>query len=1219
MRSPVCSNCFRKESEKTMKMSKKFLLHLLFIAVAVTAMIGIAGNYGVSYAAAADTDDGVYFEEPYAAACDTLTVKYDGEETDITYRWYVNDDLISFNDDEKFGITQDHYEKTIRAEVWQGDVMLGETSMFCSKLPVLYIDTENGAEVVSKDKYIDAQIRVQGNDKYNAVNSTLYTGETEIKGRGNSTWSWFPKKPYKLKLDKKADLFGMGKNKHWVLLANYIDESGMRNMLAGDIATRMGVGAMDGTWVEVVMNGENLGLYMLCEHVRLSEDRVDVFDWESAAEDVAEAIAESNGFSADDTDALTDQMAEEDMSWISTGEVTYNGVTYKTVEYYEDLPDSFSGGYLLEMDYGYDEVSKFTTDNGAPIMFKSPEFIYTDETAMNTVKEYIQTFEDALYSKDFNTESEGRSVSYTELCDVDSFAGFWLASEILVNEVGFKSTYFQKDIDQPLVFGPVWDFDFSSGSVAPFGTQSATDWTSDNTWLTNDNVKWWVREAMKDPYFAVKVRNAFLEQEEYLKHVIADGGLLDEWYDYLKESGEYNYEIWQYSRGFEADYDALSSWLTERIQWMDKQFATNDSIMESMGITFSDKFSLELQGESVNAISDNAYTAEVGSQSYELTVTVNEGGYQELNYYINSKYQGQTAVSDGKAVIVIREDQLTEAVGDDNVITVWLKDSDGNLAEQQYMTVKLVSDSTYYNAVFNDMGGTYSSKVLKGEKVYLDKPVNYEAEYVFEGWNDGEVTHEAGKWLAVSGDVTLNAVWKACTDGGYIHDLKEDGDTAVCSRENCNASKKSENSYTDIAACTFTHSERYNNYYTGAAVAPVITITNGTETLVENVHYTIEYVNNIEPGYATYTARGIKEAGYTGEALLSYRIIPQKLSAVTVSVPAKCVFTGKAIEPAVVLTYNGMTLVEGTDYELTYKDNTKIGTGTVSITGKGNYTGSVSKTFEITAPVKSITKCTFTGGTGSKAYTGKAVKPVITVRDGSVKLVQDVHYTVKYTNNVKCGTATVTVTGKAENGYNGTKKMTFKIIPGKTTVKVTNVKYNLQKVTWTKVTGASKYKIYRSLDNKTYKHVKTVKASASRVYQSKSLEAGKTYYYIVRAVKEEKSGLKTITHWGFKSAAVKQKTVLYKGDITSVKNTAAGTATIKWVGVNGAHGYKIYRSTSKNGTYKFVKTVKNVKQYKDKKLKKGKKYYYKVKPYRKVDGKMVYGAVSKPVAVKIKR
>lgn len=1196
-----------------MKSIKKTLLHIIIVALAVAVVMTFGNAVCETYATVNDSADGVVFAEPYALEGKPLTVKYDGNTTNLQYKWYINGELIPSEESESFNVEKAHYEKTIVAEVWVNEAKVGETSMFCSKLPVLYIDTEGEAEVTTKEYYIYAQMHLQGNDLYNSKNTTLYTGATEIKGRGNSTWEMFPKKPYKLKLDKKTNLFGMGKNKHWVLLANYIDESNMRNMLATNMANQMKVGAMDGVWVEVIMNGKPLGTYMLCEHVRLSEDRVDVFDWESAGEDIAEAIADANGFVKDDKGKLTDQMVEEDMSWISSGEVTFGGKTYKIADYYENIPTSFSGGYLMEMDYGYDEVSKFTTDNGATLMFKSPEFIYTDKVAMDSVKNYIQVFEDALYSKDFCTDVDGKKVSYTEFCDVESFANFWLASEMLMNEIGCKSTYFHKEIDQPIEFGPIWDFDFSSGSVSPFSAQNACDWTSDNKYWNGAEEKWWFEQAMKDPYFAVKARELYVQQEDYFKSVVAEDGLLEQWYGYLYEAGTYNHEIWQYARGFEADYEALDSWLTERISWMDKQFATNESAMRSLGVVLDDNLKLQLNGSAVDSNGYKSYVAKAGSDILDLSVNVEGDEYTELNYYINSKYQGTVSLTDGKANIVVREELLTEDIGKNNVITVWTKDKNGELSQKQYVTVKLISDETLYNVIFNDMEGTHSLKVIPGEKVCVPEPLKSDESYAFEGWSDGDKTYKEGDWVVVNGDVKLNAVWATCSDGTYSHDFAEKDGMKVCLKDNCSVSKSSDKKYIDVTACVITCSNRYSNDYTGKAITPKVTLTYDGETLVQGEHYALEYKNNVNVGYATYVVKGVKSAGYKGTFELSYRILPCDITKTTITAPSSCVLKNGVAKPAVKIIYNGKKLIEGVDYIVTFSGNETVGTGTMTIEGKGNFTGTVTKTFEVVKTVKSISKCTF-GTISTKTYTGSTIEPAITVKDGSRKLVQGADYEVIYSNNVKCGTASVKIKGVTNSGYSGTKTVTFNIRPDKAIPTVKNVKYNEQKVTWNKVAGATEYKIYKSTNNKNFKLVKTVKASSSRTYTSKGLDAGITYYYKVRAVVT--SG-KTI-YWGLKSDAVKLKTVLYKGKITSAKNIAKRTVVLKWTGVNGAHGYKIYRSeTGKGDSFKLIVTTKKVTKYKNTNLKKGKTYYYKIKPYRKVNGKNVYGTTSAVVKVKV--
>ena len=167
---------------------------------------------------------------------------------------------------------------TIQAEGYEDQTL----SVFCSRLPVLYVDVEDGAEVATKKDYQNAYYVLQGAGEYQQYR---YEGETQIKGRGNTSWN-MDKKPYKLKLENKEDLLGMGENRHWVLLANYTDISLMRNTLAFRAAEEIGLVSMETQWVELVLNGEYVGNYQLCQQIRPGEDRVPVTDLEKIAHEV---------------------------------------------------------------------------------------------------------------------------------------------------------------------------------------------------------------------------------------------------------------------------------------------------------------------------------------------------------------------------------------------------------------------------------------------------------------------------------------------------------------------------------------------------------------------------------------------------------------------------------------------------------------------------------------------------------------------------------------------------------------------------------------------------------------------------------------------------------------------------------------------------------------------------------------------------------------------
>lgn len=140
-----------------------------------------------------------------------------------------------------------------------------------SGLPHIYINTEGGLPIVTKETYLDASIRIEGEGKYED-----FIGTTGIRGRGNSTWT-HPKKPYRLKLDKKASLFGLGAEKDWVLLSNYIDESLMLNAVAMKAGELMEIPYTNTIIpVDLTVNGEYLGNYMLTEQVEVKPNRVNL-------------------------------------------------------------------------------------------------------------------------------------------------------------------------------------------------------------------------------------------------------------------------------------------------------------------------------------------------------------------------------------------------------------------------------------------------------------------------------------------------------------------------------------------------------------------------------------------------------------------------------------------------------------------------------------------------------------------------------------------------------------------------------------------------------------------------------------------------------------------------------------------------------------------------------------------------------------------------------
>lgn len=137
-------------------------------------------------------------------------------------------------------------------------------------LPVVYIDTDNKAPIDSKEFYVNATMKIK--EKGNILSEN----RLRIRGRGNATWT-YSKKPYKLKMDNKVNLLGMGEDKDWVLLANYCDKTLLRTGIAFKLSKLMNFPwTVKDRFVEVVINGEYLGNYQLVEGIKQGSHRVDI-------------------------------------------------------------------------------------------------------------------------------------------------------------------------------------------------------------------------------------------------------------------------------------------------------------------------------------------------------------------------------------------------------------------------------------------------------------------------------------------------------------------------------------------------------------------------------------------------------------------------------------------------------------------------------------------------------------------------------------------------------------------------------------------------------------------------------------------------------------------------------------------------------------------------------------------------------------------------------
>ena len=590
----------------------------------------------------------ISFQKAYATINDTIQLEISGADVDdCEIEWSIDSDVLLKNET-RFPVKEEYLQELIKVEVQYQNQTLSK-QMLISDLPVIYIDIENQQEVESKDIYLNADIVMSGNKAY--PESIYYEGTTEIKGRGNSTWE-LPKKPYRLKLAEKASLYGMNANKHWNLIANYLDESLLRNQIAYELSDGFGLYSVKSTLVDVVLNGRKIGNYQLCEHIRVDENRVDILDYEAIAEDIAKAYGNQNGFSKELRKELENKMIQN-LNWITTGVFEFcpndwmlDSYRIQISDYYKLL--NINGGYLIELDDTMDELTKFYSSLNQPIMVKSPEYLYTNETMLNNVKAYIDHFESSIQNtEDFSVNIDKQKYHYSDLYDMDSLVKYFLVQEIFFNYDSMKrSTYMYKDVDEKMMMGPVWDMDYSSGNDHVFEYYDRWETLYFNY---DTQAKSWYKCLIKDPYFVTKLRESYWCYRDELENIIKTDGSIDAYERYLMTSAKENATLWHDSDSFSRNVKVFKDWMIDRIEWLDAQFDSQSSIMSSFQLAnYNDEFvNLKQVNESKEAdVSTNEYDDILLPMDYDLKCIFNDNDFYQL--FINEDCYGD--VADGQIV-----------------------------------------------------------------------------------------------------------------------------------------------------------------------------------------------------------------------------------------------------------------------------------------------------------------------------------------------------------------------------------------------------------------------------------------------------------------------------------------------------------------------------------------------------------------------------------------
>ena len=436
-------------------------------------------------------------------------------------------------------------------------------------LNALYITSDDpsaqGRDFVdaSKSNIATAQMLLVDKD-----GKAVYDGAlTQLKARGNTTFTVAEKKSYQIKLGKKSDLVACGeKVKTWTLLAGYNDATFLHDKLFKDLAASLGMpytAASD--WVDLYYDGVYRGTYLVSEKNAVNKTGVDITDMEDAYADV------NAGYGSNMTTA--------------TAENQY-GQTYRYTTGLTE-PANITGGYLLELNGAqlsgtpepkYDEASGFMTARGSAMNVKSPE--WCGEDAMAYISEYYQAFEDAVYAQDADGSYTGYNAEtgkyYYEYCDLTSLVQAYLLQSLSGNSDAFYSSlFFYKDADGLMYAGPVWDMEMTCGSgwngyIGP-----------DNDFI---NGRYLVTALLKIPGFRAAVSNyyhdTFLAQAQQL---VGDDGKVMTGAARLSASAAMNYRQWPLIRVGNPNQSShfwpagttyadtvadMNDWLTKRIVQM---------------------------------------------------------------------------------------------------------------------------------------------------------------------------------------------------------------------------------------------------------------------------------------------------------------------------------------------------------------------------------------------------------------------------------------------------------------------------------------------------------------------------------------------------------------------------------------------------------------------------------------------------------------------------
>lgn len=377
-------------------------------------------------------------------------------------------------------------------------------------IPEMHIDTEDGEEVKSKEKYVNCAIRINGNHHFEDLQLELEDG-AKIRGRGNSTWKYYDKKPYKIKLDKKLPLLGMKEGKSWVLLANYRDPSHFMNAISFDMARFLNMPYTNSNrFIEVYLNDEYIGMYQITEHVHQHENRVNIDQNEGVL--LSLDLDDGPGLSPTETDNFYSQIYE------------------------------------------------------LPVAIKHPND--PTPTQIATIRDDFAVIERLIANQDFVGLSARMDIGTL----IDFLIIQELTRNVEL--VSPRSMYLFRDEDRIYRFGPVWDFDggfaFNWASMSHgheyFGSQSWLMGSSNpsyHPWDAYNHIPDFFVSMFGNDQFLTLYKARWNEINELLLPYCFEK--LEEYITNCEAAMARNEERWPIDKDYNEEIARLKSWLTERV------------------------------------------------------------------------------------------------------------------------------------------------------------------------------------------------------------------------------------------------------------------------------------------------------------------------------------------------------------------------------------------------------------------------------------------------------------------------------------------------------------------------------------------------------------------------------------------------------------------------------------------------------------------------------